>query len=142
MSTPNIPLLREVATWIREQIEYAPSPYSRATKARVEQEQAPDLIWDQAEWAEEVFGAECKTACCVAGYVVLTDPAVSKHRTLESGVVVYKSDDEDTLPYRMFSDHAQERLGLDAIQATRLFNAGNGSGRVLELLSEYAGEEL
>jgi len=139
MSTPNVPLMREVAGWIRTQLEYAPSPFDRAEAARGNPTLAPDLIWDQDIWMDEVYGAECKTSCCVAGYVALTDPEVDVEKTRLFGHVYFKDETRDP---EYFDRHARARLGLEFLPADRLFYTSNDPDRVLELLSEAAGEEL
>lgn len=137
-STPNLSLLREIAEWIREQLQLATTAKERLNLARETPETSPDLIWDQLGWADPVFGTECKTTCCVAGYAVLSDPEVDTTRTLQTGEVHFRDSERVTT----YSFHARNLLGLTPEQASELFYAGNNPDLVLALLSSYAEEDL
>lgn len=137
--TPNVDLIKEVANWIRTQVEYAPYSTYRRERAETNPDTAPDLIWDQGDWASSVFGAECKTACCIAGYVALTDPQVDADQSRDYGAVYFT----DHRPIQMWEEFARTKLGLTEYQASVLFySSGQDVDYILGLLSEYAGEPV
>lgn len=135
---PNVPLLREVANWIRHQAALASSGLQREYAAIDDPQSTPDLIWNQGIWVGPVWGSECQTACCIAGYVALTDSEVDAQKTRSIFSVVTRNN-----RYFTFEEYAQKKLGLTALQASRLFYMSDyDHEQVIDLLSEIAGEEL
>lgn len=137
--TPNVPLLREIAEWIRYQVELGTSPSER----EFNNTRNPDVpLWNQSEWAYELNPSDehCGTACCVAGYAALAQPEVDIKKSLSSDQVIFKDKNREPVS---FPEYGQDVLGITFEQAETIFYA---SGRMPEyiigLLSEAAGEEL
>lgn len=141
MNTPtlNVALMRDVVDWINDQLTIAHSPTERHETARKHPTLTPDLIWDQASWADKVYGAECKTSCCIAGYVSLQDPEVDAAASLRTGDVHFK---DGIHPPTSFHRHAMERLGLTADEAAQLFYSSNDPDEVLAIISDILGEDV
>lgn len=138
--TPNVELLREVADWVRSQVALSDDLWRRQELAQQDPANTPDFLWNQGTWANALFGTECKTVCCIAGYTALTSEEVDPQRSREWGVVLFK---DTTRPAESWESYAQRKLGLTDYQVARLFYVSSGfPDDVLAILSEIAGEPV
>lgn len=152
--TVNVPLLREQVAWVIDQAGKPTAPRPGAIPAH-----------RQGAWANIITNSHCKTAFCVAGRVaskredlvwaaypherqtmfgqhVLWNPANLIKRLPEHGdrlVVEVPYPPEQGV--QGADEVAREMLGLTRRQASLLFAASNGSGRIASLAWWFARQD-
>lgn len=129
-TTPNVPRLRELARWAREEDD---------KRLRGEPSEWYQGYWfsrdpDELEEAGVILPAGCGTACCIAGKQAQLEGAVPYFNptfdTTSGGSVLVYGDRIDV------DEFACETLGITKDEADRLFEASNDIDRIEYVIND------